>query len=175
MNIARINYRTRQFWKALQGKKRPVPDEALRGFLSPAQEQLFRRMHVSEQAHAYDVLQHLQAANCTEPDLFTAALLHDVGKVLSPLSLLDRVVIVMGKRLFPGRSKRWGKGQARGWRRPFVVAAHHAAWGADLAKQAGCSAITVELIRRHDAPLKPEAASPLERLQAALQAADEEN
>ncbi len=95
------------------------------------------------------VLERLKAAGQTDPDLLSAALLHDVGKVLYPLSLLDRVVIVLGKRFFRRRAGRWSEGTPDRFRRPFVVAAHHPEWGADLAEQAGASSRTVDLIRRH--------------------------
>ncbi len=101
--------------------------------------------------------------------MLTAALLHDVGKVLFPLSLFDRVVIVLGKAFFPGRTGRWSEGTPEKYRRPFVVAARHPEWGADLARQAAASLRTVELIRHHqDLP------STDDPQLAALQAADNE-
>jgi hypothetical protein len=127
-------------------------------------------MQPSEQVHAYQVFQHLKAAGHSDSDLLVAALLHDVGKILYPLSIFDRVVIALGKRLFLRAARRWGGGTPRGLRRPFVVAVNHAAWGADLAAQAGASSRTVGLIRCHqDSP-------PLDDpLLAALQAADDES
>jgi hypothetical protein len=168
--LSRLAYRTRQFWNALLSPRKRVETEALLPHLSPSQIVLFRRMQPSEQTHAQQVLQRLKAAGQTNPDLLAAALLHDVGKILVPLSLPDRVVIVLGKRFFRQRARRWSEGTPGRLRRPFVVAAHHAEWGADLAEQAGASSGTVDLIRRHqdiscvDNPLL-----------AALQAADDEN
>ena len=40
-------------------------------------------------------LQRLQTQGFSDPDLLTAALLHDVGKTLSPLSTLDRILVVL--------------------------------------------------------------------------------
>ena len=116
------------------------------------------------------MLQGLKASGQTDPHLLAAALLHDVGKVLFPLSLLERAIIVLGKRFFRQRAGRWSEGTPSRLRRPFVVAAHHPDWGADLAGQAGASSRTVELIRRHqDIP------SIDDPLLAALQSADNEN
>ncbi len=173
--LSRLAYRTRQFWNALPVPRKRVETGALLPHLSPPQIVLFRRMQPSEQAHAHQVLERLKAAGQTDPHLLAAALLHDVGKILYPLSLLDRVVIVLGKRFFRRRAGRWGEGTPGLFRRPFVVAAHHPAWGADLAEQAGASSRTVGLIRRHQDPPSPNPGSRTERLLAALQAADEEN
>ena len=109
------------------------------------------------------------------PELLTAALLHDVGKILVPLSIFDRVVIVLGKHLFRKAALRWAEGTPHGWRLPFVVAEHHAGWGADLACQAGAPPLTVELIRRHHDGPGQNPDSDTEHLLAALQAADDES
>ncbi len=164
---SRLAYRTRQFLNALPGTRKPVETEALLPHLSPTQIVLFRRMQRSEQSHAFQVLNLLKAAGQTDPDLLSAALLHDVGKVLFPISLFERVVIVLGKRFLPQQAKDWSEGTPERFRRPFVVAAHHPEWGADLAEQACASPRTVELIRHHqdEPPINDE-------LLAALQAAD---
>ena len=130
-------------------------------------------MQPSEQWHATLVMQRLKYAGQDHPDLLAAALLHDVGKILYPLSPLERAVIVLGKKFFPRLASRWGKGTRRDFRRPFIVAERHAEWGADLAARAGASTMTVNLIRRHkDAPLeKPRSLE--DRLLRALHCADD--
>ncbi len=175
MFFSRLAYRTRQFWNALSGHRKRVETEALLPHLSPPQIVLFRRMQPSEQAHAFHVLERLKSAGQTDPDLLAAALLHDAGKILYPLSLLDRVVIVLGKRFFRRSAGRWSQGSPSRLRRPFVVAVNHPGWGADLAEQAGASSRTVDLIRRHQDSPSPNPGAPTERLLAALQAADDEN
>ncbi len=168
--FSRLAYRTRQFWNALPAPRKRVGIKALLPHLSPSQIVLFRRMQPSEQNHAYQVLERLKAGGQTDPDLLAAALLHDVGKILYPLSLLDRVVIVLGKHFFGRRARHWSEGTPGRLRRPFVVAVHHPGWGADLAEQAGASSRTVDLIRRHqDIP------SIDDPLLAALQSADGKN
>jgi hypothetical protein len=168
--LSRLAYRTRQFWNALPGTRKRVETDDLLPHLSPTQIVLFRRMQESEQIHAFQVLNRLKAAGQTAPDLLTAALLHDVGKVLFPLSLLDRIIIVLGKAFLLRQAGRWSEGTPEKFRRPFVVAAHHPQWGADLAEQAGSSPRTVELIRYHQ-----DISSPNDPLLTALQAADDEN
>ena len=168
--LSRLAYRTRQFWNALPGHRKRVESEALLPHLSASQIVLFHQMHPSEQAHAFQVLERLKAVGQTDPDLLAAALLHDVGKILYPLSLLDRVVIVLGKRFFRQIIGRWNEVTSNLLQRPFVVAAHHPQWGADLTEKAGASSRTVDLIRRHQD--KPSLDDPL---LAALQSADNEN
>ena len=172
MKFPRFAYRSRQFWHALLKPEVHVPAEALHLYLSPAQLILFRQLQPGEQTHAYRVFNQIKASGNTNADLLAAALLHDIGKIHVPLSIFDRVVIVMGKHLFPKAARRWGEGSPRGWRRPFVVAEKHATWGADLAEKAGVSDLTAELIRSHHeaGSLKP--ASALERLLGELQTAD---
>jgi hypothetical protein len=170
MMFSRLVHRTRQFWNALPGLSRWVESETLLLHLIPAQVVLFRRMRPSDQAHAWQLLERLIAAGQTNPDLLTAALLHDVGKILVPLSLPDRVIIVVGKRFFRQRAMRWSEGTPNRFRRLFIVAEHHPEWGADLAGQAGASSRSVDLIRHHQDPPALD-----DTLLAALQAADDEN
>ena len=173
--ISRLAYRSRQFWHTLLGSRKHIPDEALSPYLTPAQLSLFRRMQPSEQVHAYSMLKSLEITGLADPDLLVAALLHDVGKTLHPLSIFDRIWVVLGKRFFRGAARHWGAGTPRGLRRPFVVAAQHAGWGADLASQAGATSRTVELVRHHHDPPVPDPRSHAERMLAALQLADDKN
>jgi HD domain len=175
MNISRLTYRSRQFWNALLSPSKRVPSEALLPHLNSAQIVLFRRMQPAEQVHAYQIFKRLESTGQTTPDLLSAALLHDVGKILVPLSIFDRVVVVVGNYFFRKASRRWAEGTPHGLRLPFVVAEHHAEWGADLACQAGATQLVVELIRRHQDILNPNPESQTEHLLAALQAADDES
>jgi putative nucleotidyltransferase with HDIG domain len=173
--LSRLTYRSRQFRNTLFGSRKQIPSEAVLAYLTPAQFSLFQRMQPSEQEHAYSICRSLEITGQSNPDLFTAALLHDVGKILHPLSIFERVMVVMGKYLFRGATRRWAAGTPRGLRRPFVVAANHARWGAELARQAGATPLAVDLIRRHHEALLPNPAWLVERLLAALQSADNEN
>ncbi len=172
---SRLFYRLRQFWKSISANKNHIPDATLSTCLSPAQIVLFRQMQPSEQMHAFQVYQKLSATGWGDRDLLAAALLHDVGKILYPLSSMDRVVIVLGKRLFPKKISSWAGGVPSGWRRPFVIGKYHSEWGAELAKKANTSARAVELIRRHQDSPSDYPKSDTDKNLAALQAADDEN
>ncbi len=175
MALPRFAYRARQFWNAVLRPEDHIKNESLLPYLSPAELLLFRQMQPSEQAHAWKVFQQLAGSGQKDASLLTAALLHDVGKILSPLSVFDRVLIVVGQTVFPRASRRWGEGEPRGLRRPFVVAACHAAWGADLLEQAGASELVMELVRRHQEPPAGIPSSRVEQLLAELHAVDDQN
>ena len=149
-----MRYRLWQFWRAVWS--RPLSAEAyaaVTAVLTAAQLALFNRFSPNDQWHGYRVMRALQTAGHDRPDLLTAALLHDIGKTKLPISVWERSLIVLGQTFLPGKAAEWGRAEARGWRRPFVVKARHPAWGAEMAEQAGCAPLTVSLIRRHqDAP-----------------------
>jgi len=150
--------------------------------LPPAAANLFQAMPPYDRRHALAVVRTLQAQGHTDPDLLAAALLHDDGKTggktggktvgqRGALHLWHRVAVVLCRAFWPGLLERIGQDQTENWRRPFFVQLHHAAIGAELAREVGCSPVTVELIRRHEDP--PDQVD--DPLLAALQAADSVN
>jgi hypothetical protein len=93
--------------------------------------------------------------------------------------LLDRVMVVLARRLAPATAERWAAqplaaGEPHGWRRPFVTARCHPEWGAELCAAAGAPPLTVSLVRRHQTPVtRP--AGPEDEMLLLLQAADDDN
>jgi hypothetical protein len=184
MNADRILYRTRQFWQAL-GSVPSCEDIALVStLLAPPQQMIFQRMLRSEQAHSLRVLYGLLDQREEQKDLLVAALLHDVGKSRFPLHLWERVVIVLIRVVCPGCGKRWGERviegdvAPHGWRRAFIIAEEHPAWGAEMAAEAGCSRLTVNLIRRHQEMIPDSSSADLtieDHLLLKLQAIDDES
>ena len=175
MALSRPVYRAEQFWKALFARPRAGELAWVKEILSPSQFELFQQMQPSEQAHAIQVCADLKAEGRQEGDLLVAALLHDVGKIKAPLSVWERVWIVLGKKLFPKKVVQWGQGEAKGCRKAFVVAQKHPAWGAALVEESGASPLAVKLIRCHqDADV--EVLTEKERmLLTALQRVDDQN
>jgi hypothetical protein len=166
-------YRVKQFWWALRARLPADAWSSIKASLTTQQLALFRTMSPSDQRHSLDVYRALLAAGQTDRDLLVAALLHDVGKAGGQLHLWHRVAIVLLRAFWPAALKRLSQGEARGWRTGFVIHRRHPELGADQAEAAGCSPLTVALIRRHQ---DPPAANPgrmeEDRLLAALQRAD---
>lgn len=153
----RIRYRARQFWLALTAAPGSEDLDLARQMLSPAQMELFLKLQPNEQAHSLQIFRRLSDQQPMERDLLVAALLHDVGKTAYPLRPWERAWIVIAKALLPARAAEWGKAEPRGWKRPFVVAEQHPAWGAEMASRAGASPTVVNLIRRHQEQIDPPA------------------
>ena len=177
MKINNITYRLRQFWLAVRSPAPTTEELAIaQEVLTPPQMALFTQMQASEQTHSLQVLRTIKKQGEGHPDLLTAALLHDVGKIRYPLHIWERVFIVLGTNFFSGIAKTWGDSAPRGWRRPFVVAAQHPLWGADLALEAGTTPQAASLIRRHQEKTPPDHQDSLEdRLLSILKSADNQS
>ena len=172
MGLQAALYRVRQFLGALLAR---VSSEELRQadeVLPPGAQALFRKMSVPDQRHSLNVMRTLRRAGHSEVDLLAAALLHDVGKADAKIHSWHRAIIVLSRRFAPGLLAWLTHGEPRGVRRPFVIHRQHMEIGAQWAAQAGCSPLTVSLIRRHQEPLRREPVGDEERLLIALQHAD---
>jgi hypothetical protein len=177
-----LRYRVRQFFRALAARVSEEELEQVACILTPASLALFRSMALQDQRHGLDACATLRQAGYANPDLLAAALLHDVGKAAARLPVWQRAVIVLLDRFAPRLLARLSHGDAqgcalslpKGWWRPFVVHARHPEVGARWCQEAGCSLLTVALIRRHeDRPVRYRTEE--DQLLAALQAADSLN
>jgi hypothetical protein len=171
MNQAR--HRVGQFFLYLGARLTPEDEAQVKTILPPALQPLFQRQSPGEQKHGLKVMRWLAQHEPGPTELLQAALLHDVGKSLAPINLLERVEAVLVRWLVPGLYARWAQAEPRGWRKPFVTAVNHPAWGANLAAQAGASALVVNLIRRHQ-DLDGSRVTEEDRLLALLQQAEEQ-
>lgn len=176
--VARARYRAKQFFWALfaarTGDNFALATEILGH--NPTALQLFRQMNNSDRRHAIAVAKTLLAEGYTDPQLLQAALLHDVAKSLG-VSIFHRVLVVLLERCCPLWLNRLAAAplDCAGWRRPFVVSFRHPQIGAAWAKKAGCSPMVVQLIARHQQKPATHPVSTMEKLHAALYAADNQN
>jgi len=173
----RIRYRIRQFQNTLFARPNPDQLALAKTLLTQDEFHLFQEMQPSEQAHSLQVMDRLQKQGQTHPALLAAALLHDVGKSRQPLAVWQRVVIVLGKALFPAKAHIWGQETQNPTRfkKAFVISAQHPHWGAEMAKQAGSTPLTIHLIQRHQDSLPAAVHKKEDLLLAALQSADDQN
>jgi hypothetical protein len=170
-----LRYRTLQFLRTLWDKPSAADLQFTRENLADPLETLFMRMHPSDQAHSIRVCRSLLQQGHDDPDLLTAALLHDVGKSLVRPTIWERVLFVIANRIMPGQVLKWGEGQAKGWKRAFAIARKHPEWGADLVAKHGGSDGSVQLIRHHQVSLTEFGDQALTQRLLLLQDADSEN
>jgi len=169
--IERVAYRVRQFVRALTA---PLTDTGLKELaqvLTAPQRELFERMSPADRRHANEALEALQRRGSVPHDLVVAVLLHDAGKAAAPQPLWSRVATVLLERFAPRLLDRLSRSPSPGWRRTFAVQRQHAEIGAEWAAAAGCSALTVSLIRRHHQLPHLEGGQE-DRMLASLQAVD---
>jgi putative nucleotidyltransferase with HDIG domain len=170
-----VLYRVRQFLRAAGAWAHPQRlEELARCHLQGRSLELFQGMPRYDRQHALQVARTLESMGHSDPDLLVAALLHDAGKTGladGRLRLWHRVTVVLVSAVSPALLEQIGLDRPGSWRRPFFVQRHHAAIGARLVAQAGCSPRVVELVLRHEDPRGAEGDPGL----AALQAADSRN
>ena len=109
-------------------------------------DRLFGEMPVADRRHALDVAKRLLAAGHDDPDLLTAALLHDAAKG-HRTRLVHRVGGVLLDRVAPAVLRRLADPHPASWRHGFHLYLHHARLSADLAVSAGATPRAAAFIR----------------------------
>ena len=155
--------RARQFVRYVTGRVTTAERRELAARLTPAQLDLFERMHRADQRHGLDVVAVLRRAGHSEQDLLIAGLLHDCGKGRD-LRVWHRIGWSLGERY--GAGIRSITERLPSFRRAYATLAAHAERSAELALAAGCSDRTADLIRHQAEPTDRE-------LGLALRLADE--
>ena len=156
--------KVRQFRAHVRASVGPAERAGLVAWLTDLQLDLFDGMHVADRRHGLDVVATLRVEGVTDPEVLLAGLLHDAGK--GPTGISPRVAFSLGQRY---GSWVWRvAGVLPPVRAALARLRDHAEVSASLARTAGCSPRTVELIRHQDAPVDLDAG----RL---LQLADEAN
>lgn len=170
----RLRYRVGQFFGRLAARRAPGDLCAAAEVLPAAGLELFCALGPGDQRHALQVWRTLRAEGPCPPSLAQAALLHDVGKAGSGLTLVHRSLCVVLDALAPGALRRLAGPGARSWRAPFHAYLYHAEIGARRCAEAGCGPLTVFLVGHHDAGALPKDVPPAwQAALAALRRADE--
>ena len=108
-----------------------VADEVwAESFLLDGELALWRRLSNVDRRHAIQVTRRFEALGPRTRDEMAAALLHDIGKIASQLSTLERV----GATILGSRTERW-----RQYR-------DHERIGVELCREAGSSAATLAIL-----------------------------
>ncbi len=144
-------YRIQQFIQALTAELTTTQAADIAAILGPELFAVFGQLSRDEQYHAWLVWQDVCDSQANV-ELQQAALLHDCGKAQLPLSLIDRVWIVIGKRIFKKHTKRWGQltpQAATRWQQPFICAEQHPAWGAERIAAKQASEKVIWLVANH--------------------------
>jgi hypothetical protein len=171
--VKAVHYRVEQFLRALTAR-RAISEERIERaaqILTPEARALFARQAPQDQRHALAVYETLCQEGHTHQDLLTAALLHDAGKAAARLPAWQRGIFVLAERFAPGVLDHVMRGETASWWRSLADYAGHAETSALWAEKAGCSPLTVALIRRHEEQLETRQTAE-DRLLATLQAAD---
>ena len=142
----------RQFMSHATARVTPAEHSALSDWLTPSQLAMFDRMHVADRRHGLDVVASLRSEGVVDRDALLAGLLHDCGK--GNAGLISRVVFALGQAYgdWITRAASWVPSLGAELSR----LARHAETSAVLARDAGCSERTVELIRDQDQPRDPQ-------------------
>ena len=168
------SYRLQQGVRGLLSRFQRVDDEPARAYLAPDAWSLYARMDKTDRAHCLRVFGWLQDQDHDDPDLLTAALLHDSGKSTTSIGIWHRSTKVLLKRLAPDRWQSLScPADSGSMRYPYYVLDVHPLLGSRMAAKAGCSKTVVWLIRYHET--EPDKNDPRYPLMRALQDADAVN
>lgn len=169
--------RFKQGIRAIFAFRHTIDDTQIDDVLTPEQIAIFRLLPHVEQLHSVNVLNTVRAQSPDVPhDLAVACLLHDVGKSRFPLSLWQKSLAVIFKRLIPKRFEAWSKGDhGDNWRQMFTVRENHPRWSVELVEQTAITERALWLILHHGHDLEQFTTHPYYDLLRRLQRADDAN
>jgi HD domain-containing protein len=166
--MAGARHRVEQFWRHSAGRIQRAEDALALELLGPALYPLFAALPRNERRHGLDVLGTVdRLEGRPEPLLRQAALLHDMGKAASGMSVLDRSQAVFLKALSPSLLALYLRLRP-GFARRYARYRDHAAIGAHRLRQAGAEELASVVAEHH-------ALEPAHTLTRRLQRADERN
>lgn len=103
-------YRIKQFIWAISAKHKPINKELLNEYLNRKEKRLFNKLDISEQHHSIRVCTealHINKYIDTDTKkLAKIALLHDVGKSVTKLNIIDKSILVILDKVTKGNLKK---------------------------------------------------------------------
>lgn len=160
--IRRAVYRAKQFVLALTLRLTDEDRAFIAAHLRIPEASLFKLMPEDEQKHSVMIAKKMLAAahgsalKYDEAILAKIGLLHDVGKSAAKMSIIDRSVLVIGRRLCPPLYQRLASAgrepSARSFARKAYVHKEHASIGAEALRKAKTEERVVNIINAHDLP-----------------------
>jgi hypothetical protein len=141
--------KARRFGRYFVGRVRAAEKAELARWLTPAQLALFEGMQRADQRHGLDVVAALRSSGRSEEELLLAGLLHDCAKGRA-IRVWHRVGWSLGERYGAAVERLFAR--LPGFTTAFATMRDHAARSAEMARAAGASALTAELIRNQAEP-----------------------
>ena len=163
ISVRRTLYRLRQFSQAIEERRTPVVCDLFDSHLDERGHQFLFALSARDQAHSARTAGLLMRNPNSDPELVTAALLHDVGK--GEQELWHRGAYVLIGAVSPRLLRLAARG-GPGWRGALHRSLRHSELGAEMAGAAGYGEGICNLIAGHHGPI-------LDARQQALQWADE--
>ncbi|MEE8336870.1 MAG: HD domain-containing protein [Dehalococcoidia bacterium] len=154
--LSTARYRVGQVLRGLRTTIEAADATAVRSLLTPAELQLFLRMHPRDRKHSICVMRRLEAAAGSQA-LLVAALLHDVAK--GRPRVWERALFTVLEAVSPRLVERLATQRGMRWRRALQAMRHHAQAGAELLRESSSTEAVIELVRRHsgrDRPHQPD-------------------
>lgn len=104
-------YRVKQFIWDITSRFKPIDEDIIKRYLNKEEENIFNKLSKSEKHHSIrvckDALHKIDKNNIDENKLAKIALLHDVGKSLGRLNLIDKSIIVILDKITRGKLKKY--------------------------------------------------------------------
>ena len=136
--------RIKQFYRAISASITDKDILFINNYLNPKENELFFKLRVSEQYHSLQVAYGCHSSKPNNTTLIKAALLHDIGKLGSNLTTINKSLVVIVKRL--GVEEKWLPVFLR---KALNYQLQHPKHGYYLLKEIQCREEILQLVKNH--------------------------
>lgn len=108
-----MNYRVKQFYWSVTSSLKEVDKNLTKKYLNQKEIEVFNRLKNSEQHHSIRVcndaidMAKKENININKVKLAKIALLHDVGKIVKPLNVIDKSLLVLLDKFTKGNLRKY--------------------------------------------------------------------